>query len=95
MGERQVFRNRTGDTGLAEMFGDLVSGAIYAITGPPAASGQDVLRVNLVDSQTRPITLGSLAGNLRPDPRFFNFPDGSAGLLIERTGDFYRLTEQK
>jgi hypothetical protein len=77
------------------LFGDLVSGALYAITGPPAASGQDVLRVNLVDSQTRPITLGSLAGNLRPDPRFFNFPDGSAGLLIERTGDFYRLTEQK
>lgn len=29
----------------------------------------------------------------RGDPRFFRFPDGSAGVLIERTGAFYKLEE--
>jgi len=38
------------------------------------------------------VTLSGLAGG-RPDPRFFLFPDGSAGVLIERTGAFYRLTQ--
>ena len=88
-------RSETSFSRISFLFGDLVSGAVYAVTGPPATSGQDVVKVSLVDSQARPITLRSLAGNSRPDPRFFNFPDGSAGLLIERTGDFYRISEQK
>jgi pimeloyl-ACP methyl ester carboxylesterase len=34
-----------------------------------------------------------LAGGARPEPRLFNCPDGSAGVLLERTGEFFRLTE--
>jgi hypothetical protein len=41
------------------------------------------------------VTLKELAGGERPDPRFFNFPDGTAGVLLERTGAFYKLTEQR
>jgi len=52
-----------------------------------------VFQVQLVDDQQRPITLKELAGGQRPDPRFFNFPDGSAGVLVERTGRFYRVSE--
>jgi hypothetical protein len=51
-----------------------------------------VYRVNLVDSAQAPVTLAGLAGG-RPDPRFFQFPDGTAGVLLERTGAFYRLTQ--
>ena len=77
---------------ITSLFGDLVSGAVYAVTGPPSVSGQDVYRVNLVDRQGTAVTLKQLAGG-RPDPRFFNFPDGTAGVLLERTGAIYRLTE--
>lgn len=31
----------------------------------------------------------------RGDPRLFHYPDGTAGVFIERTGVFYRLTEIK
>jgi len=49
--------------------------------------------VTIVDGNTQPVTLKSLTRNERPDPRFFNFPDGSAGVLLERTGEFYRIAE--
>ena len=29
----------------------------------------------------------------RADPRFFRFPNGTAGVLLENTGDLFRLTE--
>jgi hypothetical protein len=77
------------------LFADLVGGAVYATTGPPATLHQPVLSVNLVDAQMQSVTLKGLANGARPDPRFFNFPDGTAGMLLERTGDFYRLTEVK
>jgi len=32
-------------------------------------------------------------GYFRGDPRLFHYPDGSAGVFIERTGAFYKLTE--
>jgi len=32
-------------------------------------------------------------GYFRGDPRLFHYPDGTAGVFIERTGTFYRLTE--
>ena len=32
-------------------------------------------------------------GYYRGDPRLFHYPDGTAGVFIERTGTFYRLTE--
>jgi hypothetical protein len=75
------------------LFGDLVSGRLLATIAPPASKQQDVLRVTVIDDNARPVTLRSLAGNERPDPRFFNFPDGSAGVLLERTGEFYRISE--
>ena len=75
------------------LLGDLVSGSVYALTGGPTTGGQSVNRVALVDSASRSITLRALAGGGRPDPRFFNFADGTAGVLLEATGDFYRLTE--
>ena len=30
----------------------------------------------------------------RADPRFFTFADGTAGVFLETTGDYYRLTEE-
>merc|ERR1711935_1296636 len=30
----------------------------------------------------------------RGDPRLFHYPDGHAGVFIERTGVFYKLTER-
>mmetsp|Transcript_11543 Transcript_11543/g.16029 ORF Transcript_11543/g.16029 Transcript_11543/m.16029 type:complete len:87 (-) Transcript_11543:36-296(-) len=32
-------------------------------------------------------------GYYRGDPRLFHFPDGQAGVFIERTGCFYSLAE--
>jgi hypothetical protein len=78
---------------ITSLFGDLVSGSVYAVTGPPSLTGQTVFRVGLVDSNLQTVTLKGLAGGNRPDPRFFNSPDGTAGVLLERTGDFFRLTE--
>jgi hypothetical protein len=78
---------------ITSLFGDLVSGSVYAITGPLSTARQSVYRVNLVDDRLQPITLEELTAGQRPDPRFFNFPDGSAGVLLEGTGDFCRLTE--
>jgi len=75
------------------LFGDLVTGTVYAITGAPAVTRQPVFFVNLFDSQMQPLTLKDLTKGQRPDPRFFTFPDGTAGVLLERTGNFYRLTE--
>jgi hypothetical protein len=75
------------------LFGDLVSGSVYALTAAPTAAAQNVYRVALIDNARRGVTLQALAGGTRPDPRFFNFPDGSAGVLLETTGEFYRLTE--
>jgi hypothetical protein len=78
---------------IAFLFGDLVSGGVYAVTGAPTALHQSVLAVTLVDGQGQTVTLKGLANAQRGDPRFFNFPDGTAGVLLEATGSFYRLTE--
>ena len=37
----------------------------------------------------------ALGGGGRADVRFFTFPDGTAGVLFERTGDFHRVTEMR
>ena len=79
-------------TRIRYLLGDLVYGSVYALTGTPTAT-QSVYRVALVDSASHAVTLRELAGGGRADPRFFNFPDGTAGVLLEATGDFYRLTE--
>ena len=75
------------------LFGDLVNGSTYALTAGPTTARQTVYRVNVVDGESRTVTLKGLAGGGRPDPRFFNFADGTAGVLLEATGDFYRLTQ--
>ena len=75
------------------LFGDLVSGAVYAVTGPPSALHQPVLAVSLVDGQGQTVTLKGLANAQRGDSRFFTFPDGTAGVLLEATGQFFQLTE--
>jgi hypothetical protein len=78
---------------ISSLFGDLTGGYVYALTGLLQLTEQDVFRVNLVDSNLQPVTLNGLTGGQRSDPRFFNFPDGTAGVLLGGTGDFYRLTE--
>src|SRR6185436_20140435 len=61
---------------ITSLMSDLVGGALYAITGPPSKTGLDVFRVELLDATSKPVTLKALSGGERPDPRFFNFPDG-------------------
>jgi subtilisin family serine protease/regulation of enolase protein 1 (concanavalin A-like superfamily) len=78
---------------ITALFGDLPTGAVWAVTGLPSVTGQPVYHVALVDNTLQPVTLIAIAGGNRPDPRFFTFPDGTAGVLLERTGDFYRLTQ--
>jgi hypothetical protein len=90
-----VVSNKSFQT-ISLAMGDLASGEIYATTDK--ITGQDVplFRVNLVDSDGNSVgptnSLNDLAGG-RSDPRFFLFPNGEAGVLLEATGDFYRLTE--
>lgn len=76
--------------------GDLPSGELYATTDAITGTDVPVHRVNLVDVDGDPVgptnSLNDLAGG-RSDPRFFVFPDGGAGVLLEATGAFYRLTE--
>ena len=74
------------------LFGDLAGGAVFAVTKPLGETRQPVYRVKLRTPDGKAVTLRELAGGERPDPRFFNFPDGTAGVLIERTGDFFRLS---
>lgn len=75
------------------LFGDLSSGIVYATTDSYTEIDSDVFRVNLIDENGTPLdSLQDLAGG-RADPRFFQFPDGSAGVLLEATGDFYQLSE--
>lgn len=86
----------TSDVSLDEitaLFSDLSSGIVYASTAPTTATNAPVFRVNLIAEDGTPLdSLQDLAGG-RADPRFFRFPDGSAGVLLEATGTFYRLTE--
>ena len=77
---------------ITSLFSDLQTGNVYAVLGSLAQPGQSTYTVNLVTSGGQATTLAALAGG-RPDPRFFLFPDGTAGVLLERTGDFYRLTQ--
>jgi hypothetical protein len=42
---------------ITALFGDLLSGAVFAITGSLSSTRQDVFQVRLVDDQQRPITL--------------------------------------
>jgi hypothetical protein len=81
-------------TAISMLCGDLASGECYATTAKVDGLNEELFRVNLVDADGDPIgpsnSLNDLAGG-RVDPRFFLFPDGEAGVLLEATGDFYIL----
>ncbi|MEM6440116.1 MAG: hypothetical protein AAF763_10545 [Pseudomonadota bacterium] len=78
---------------ITSIFGDLVSGSLYATLDPFGGSGlADVYAVTLVDPDGALVTLKDLAAG-RPDPRFFSFADGGAGVLLEATGRIYRLSD--
>ena len=78
------------------IMGDLANGEVYATTDKITATDAPLFLVNLVDENGASLgpnnSLNDLAGG-RVDPRFFLFPNGEAGVLLEATGDFYRLTE--
>mmetsp|Transcript_10739 Transcript_10739/g.21354 ORF Transcript_10739/g.21354 Transcript_10739/m.21354 type:complete len:491 (-) Transcript_10739:173-1645(-) len=59
-------------------------------------------KINLYDADMTPLPMGfndlvkeelGEVGYFRGDPRLFHYPDGTAGVFIERTGVFYKLTE--
>jgi Glucose / Sorbosone dehydrogenase len=77
---------------LSSVFGDLASGKVYGTLGDITGLNQTVFELDLYNSALQLTNLDMLAGG-RADPRFFNFADGSAGLLLERTGEFFTLTE--
>ena len=77
---------------ISSLFGDLARSEVFATTASLTDKNVPVFRVNLFDSMLNQTSLFELAGG-RADPRFFNFSDGTAGVLLEATGDFYRLTE--
>jgi hypothetical protein len=79
----------------SHLFGDLNFGTLYASTAPFDVTAAPVYEVNLIDEYGNPTTLNTLAGGVRADPRFFNFPNGKAGVLLETTGKYYELTEMK
>ena len=80
-------------TSLTAVFSDLASGLLYGTTAPIGDIDATVFLVNLVDGGGASLTsFQDLAGG-RADPRLFTFPDGTAGVLLETTGDIYRLTQ--
>ncbi len=83
---------------LSLVFGDLNLGTLYGTTDPLDAVAADVFVLNLVDESGTATTINDLAGDgvnpVRADPRFFTFADGTAGVFLETTGDYFRLTEE-
>lgn len=78
---------------ITALVADLVSGNVFATTRPLGERNQPVYRVGVKDAKGTATTFLQLSGDKRADVRFFNFPDGSAGVLVERTGRFYRVSE--
>jgi hypothetical protein len=70
----------------ADGFGDGASGTNGDNSG--VSSSGDLNNPFLVDTDLFTLALG-----VRPDPRFFRFPNGKAGVLLEATGDHYELLE--
>lgn len=81
---------------LTTLFSDLDSGILYGTTGDFDDIATTVYKLTVVGENGMAYeSLEKLAGLDRVDPRFFRFPDGTAGVLFEANGDFYRLTELK
>lgn len=81
---------------LTALFSDLDSGILYGTKGDFDDIATTVYKLTVVDGNgVEYESLEELVGLTRVDPRFFRFPDGTAGVLFEANGDFYRLTEMK
>lgn len=81
---------------ITALYGDLPSGSILATTAPLLSKGAVTFKVKLFDEYGNQLpnnSLNDLFGGNRVDPRFFLFPDGTAGVLLENNGNFYRLKE--
>jgi len=83
---------------LATLFAELNSGTMFGtLPADLTKTAVDVCYVDLVDLNnpgTDPVpSLNAFNGNARVDPRFFRYPDGSAGVLLENTGNYYRFLE--
>ena len=81
---------------LTTLFSDLDSGILYGTMGDYDDIDETILKLVVVDENgTEHGSLEELVALPRVDPRFFRFPDGTAGVLLEQNGEFYRLTELK
>lgn len=79
-------------TTITSLFSDLSSGQPYAITDSLSSSNVIVKRVNLIDGDGNSVgTFQALADVPRGAARFFQFPNGVAGVQLEATGDIYEL----
>lgn len=78
---------------ISALFGDLSTGNLYATTADVTEVNAPVYKVNIVDQYGNPLaSLNDFIGR-RVDPRFFRFPNGTAGVILDKTGDFYRIKE--
>ena len=77
-------------SGASMLAADLVSGDMFALAASRQSRAQAMTRVELRAGGAQ-TSLHQLAKNERPDPRFFYFPNGAPGVLIEKTGEFFRL----
>lgn len=78
---------------ITAMFTDLTTGVPLAVTDPLDSVNARVKRVNLINEAGESIdSFNALIGR-RADARLFTFPNGKAGVILEATGDYYRLTE--
>ncbi|MEM8956300.1 MAG: VPLPA-CTERM sorting domain-containing protein [Pseudomonadota bacterium] len=83
---------------IVSVFSDLSLGRLYGTTAPLSDINAPVFDVRLIDMDgdlTSLRELGARNPNVlgRAEPRFFKFADGTAGVLLERTGGIYALTQ--
>lgn len=81
---------------LVSVFSDLTNGRVYGTLAPLEGTAVPVFEITLWDVAGNITSLPFLANPDNPrrsDPRFFKFADGTAGVLIERTGVLYTLTQ--
>ena len=75
------------------LFGDLASGDLFATAAGATGTNNEVFSVLVRAPDGTLTTISELFDISRDDPRFFNFADNSAGVLFERSGTIFRITE--
>lgn len=78
--------------GLTTVFADLNVGALLATTGAPDEVATSVFHTNIFYEGVQYSTLNEINDGNRVDARFFRFPDRTAGLIFENTGEIFKLT---